>query len=359
MSTSNNQLEQVFPDEMISTGNNQLEQVFQDDTYQLTGVAVSKDGRLFTCYPLWPGPHKWGVVEITGPATSRPYPDEQWNSWTEGDDGKNKWVCVQAVYVDDENYLWVVDPACPNMEKVDDHSFKLVKFNLATNSIQEMYRFDGVLSKKSYINDVRVDTSRRVAYLTNSNEGGIVVVNLETGTIRELLHHHYSVKHDPSFKLIVDGKEFKKDGKPVHLQSDGIALTRDGEWLYYKPLTDNKLYRIRTEFLRDEELSKHKLEDAVEDLGTFAVTDGMIFDRSGNLYQGDYQNYKMVKISPERRMQDVVADDRLIWPDSYSISDDGYLYISCSQINKQPDYNEGENKRTTPYAIYRMKLPGT
>lgn len=33
-----------------------------------------------------------------------------------------------------------------------------------------------------------------------------------------------------------------------------------------------------------------------------------------------------------------------------------YLYISCSQINKQPDYNEGENKRTTPYAIYRMKL---
>jgi hypothetical protein len=27
-------------------------------------VAVSKDGRLFTCYPLWPGPHKYDVVEI-------------------------------------------------------------------------------------------------------------------------------------------------------------------------------------------------------------------------------------------------------------------------------------------------------
>ncbi|WP_018615308.1 L-dopachrome tautomerase-related protein [Segetibacter koreensis] len=343
----------------MSTNSNQLEKVFSDDTYQLTGVAVSKDGRVFTCYPLWPGPHKWSVVEIVGPDTCKPFPDEQWNSWKDGDDGKNKWVCAQAVYVDNENYLWVVDPACPFMEQVYDNSYKLVKFNLATNSIEEVYRFDGILSNKSYINDVRVDTQRKVAYLTNMNEGGIVVVNLENGTIIQLLGNHYSVKHDPSFKLIVDGKEFKKQGQPVHLHSDGIALSPDGELLYYKPLTDNKLYRIRTKFLRNEELTEDKVEAAVEDLGTFAVTDGMIFDPTGNLYQGDYQNYKMVKITPELKQEDLVADERLIWPDSYSISADGFLYISCSQINKQPDYNEGENKRTTPYAIYRMKLPAT
>lgn len=343
----------------MSTSSNQLEQVFSDDTYQMTGVAVSKDGRVFTCYPLWPGPHKYSVVEILPNNEVKPYPDKAMNSWKEGEDGKNKWVCVQAVYVDEENYLWVVDPACPYMEQVYDNSYKLAKLNLATNSIEEVYRFGGILSEKSYINDVRVDTHRKVAYLTNSNEGGIVVVNLETGTIRELLRNHYSVKHDPAFKLIVDGKEFKKNGKPVHLQSDGIALTQDGEWLYYKPLTDNKLYRIRTEILRDEELPEDQREAAVEDLGSFSVTDGMIFDKSGNLYLGDYQNYKMVKITSSQKMEDLMADERLIWPDSYAISQDDYLYISCSQINKQPDYNEGENKRTTPYAIYRMKVSAT
>lgn len=340
----------------MRTSNKELEQVFSDDTYQLTGVAVSKEGRVFTCYPLWPGPHKWGVVEIVGPEKSKPYPDEQWNSWTQGENGKNKWVCVQAVYVDDENYLWVVDPACPNMKQVYDNSYKLIKFNLATDSIEKVYTFDGVLSNKSYINDVRVDTQRKIAYLTNSNEGGIVVVNLETGTIRELLRNHHSVKHDPSFKLIVDGKEFKKNGEPVHLQSDGIALTPDGEWLYYKALTDNKLYRIRTELLRNEELSENERTAGVEDLGRFAVTDGMIFDNNDNLYLGDYQNYKIVQITSAHKMEDVLADERLIWPDSYSISKDNYLYISCSQINKQPDYNGGENQRTTPYTIYRMKL---
>src|SRR5690349_18123414 len=141
----------------------ELELVFSDDEYQLTGVAVSNEGRVFTCYPLWPGPHEWGVVEIVGPDASTPYPDEQWNSWKPGDDGKSKWVCVQAVYVDDENYLWVVDPACPNMEEVYDNSFNLVKFNLATNGIEEVYRFGGILSNKSYINDVRVDTKKKVA----------------------------------------------------------------------------------------------------------------------------------------------------------------------------------------------------
>jgi len=341
----------------MSTRNNQLELVFSDDTYQLTGVAVSKEGRVFTCYPLWPGPHKWGVVEIVGPDASRPYPDEQWNNWQEGEDGKNKWVCVQAVYVDAENYLWVVDPACPNMEGVYDNSFKLVKFNLATNRLEEVYRFDGVLGNKSYINDVRVDTRRKVAYLTNSNEGGIVVVDLNSGIARHLLHNHYSVKHDPSFTLLVDGKEFKKNGQPVRLQSDGIALTPDREWLYYKPLTDNKLYRIKTAYLRDEELSEQQLEGHVEDLGHFVVTDGMIFDTNGNLYMSDYQNYSIVQINPALEMKTLVNDERLIWPDSYSISADRYLYVSCSQINKQPDYNEGENKRVSSYTIYKMPLP--
>ena len=266
-------------------------------------------------------------------------------------------MCVQAVYIDAENTLWVVDPACPNMEQVYQQSYKLVKINLATDTIERVYTFEGVLSDKSYINDVRVDTQRKIAYLTNSNEGGIVVVDLITGQARQLLQNHYSVKHDPNFTLLVDDKEFKKQGEPVHIQSDGIALAPDGEWLYYKPLTDNKLYRIQTEYLRNPDLSETEVESQVQDLGRFTTTDGMIFDLDGNLYLGDYQNYAMVQITPDLEMKTIMKDDRLIWPDSYSLSTDGHLYISCSQINKQPDYNEGKNQRTSPYTIYKMFLP--
>lgn len=49
----------------------------------------------------------------------------------------------------------------------------------------------------------------------------------------------------------------------------------------------------------------------------------MIFDQAGNLYLGDLQKSSIVKISPELKMSTLIQDDRLIWPDSYSVSKDG------------------------------------
>ncbi|HEX2606739.1 MAG TPA: L-dopachrome tautomerase-related protein, partial [Flavisolibacter sp.] len=218
--------------------------------------------------------------------------------------------------------------------------------------------FEGVAGEKSYINDVRIDTERKFAYLTNSNEGGILVLDLTTGRARQLLMDHDSVHSDPEYTFIMEGRELMKDGKPAKMQSDGIALTLDGEWLYYKPLTDNKLYRIRTEFLRDDSIDTVQVGEWVEDLGTFNTTDGMIFGARGILYQGDLQASSIVAIDREHKKTTLLQDNRLIWPDSYAFSEEGYLYISCSQIHKQPEYNEGVNKRNTAYAIYRIKTEG-
>ena len=82
--------------------NKQLEIVFQDSIYQLTGVAVSKENRVFTNYPLWSTIYSLAVAEV-GSGSKVAYPDMEWNSWKPGIAGTNKWVCVQAVYIDDEN----------------------------------------------------------------------------------------------------------------------------------------------------------------------------------------------------------------------------------------------------------------
>lgn len=337
-------------------GAGDLTQVFIDSTYQLTGVAVSKEGRLFTNYPLWSDIHKYSLVEVLPGNQVKPYPNEAMNNWQPGESGMDKWVCVQAVYIDDNNTMWVVDPASPKMQGVYQNSHKLVKINLQTNAVERTYSFANVADAKSYINDVRVDTDAQYAYLTNSSEGGIVVVNLTTGTARQVLQEHYSVHTDSSYTFEVDGRELMKNGAPFKTQSDGIALTPDRKYLYYKPLTDNKLYRIATAWLRNDTASAATLAAKVESVGAFTTTDGMIFDKSNNLYLGDIERYRMVRISPDLQMTPLFSDERLIWPDSYSLSADNYLYISCSQIQKQPEYNNGVNKRTTPYAIYKLKL---
>jgi sugar lactone lactonase YvrE len=333
-----------------------LELMFADNTYQLTGVAVSAKGRIFSNYPLWSDTYKYALVEIKD-KKAVPFPNESMNSWKEGQPGKDKWVCVQAVFIDDQDFMWVVDPASPKMKKVYQQSHKLVKINLSNDKVERSYTFEGIADENSYINDVRVDTKLNFAYMTNSNTGGIVVVNLNSGKARQVLQSHYSIRSDPNFKFIIDGKELTKENAAVKMHSDGIALSPDGLWLFYKPLTDNKLYRVRTEDLRNESLDAQQLGSKVQDLGSFVTTDGMIFDPAGNLYLGDLQKSAIVKISPDLKISTLIQDDRLIWPDSYSVSKDGFLYVSCSQIQKQPDYNQGVNKRTSPYTIYRIKLP--
>ena len=135
-----------------------------------------------------------------------------------------------------------------------------------------------------------------------------------------------SVTADPSYTLTIYGHPIMKDGTSLKVNSDDIALTAA------------------------------MLASKVEYLGRFTTTDGMIFDKKGNLYLGDLERYRIVKIDPHLHMSVLIEDHRLIWPDSYQVSDDGYLYVSCSQIHRQPAYNNGVNKRTTPYKIYKIKL---
>ncbi|PWJ57846.1 major royal jelly protein [Dyadobacter jejuensis] len=336
----------------------QLEEVFADSTYQLTGVAVAEGNRIFVNYPYWLDTHSYSVVEVKN-GKSVPYPDAKWNSFKKGEDGQNKFVCVQAVVTDEKGFLWVVDAAGIGLGKVYQNSSKVLKINLSNNEIEKVYRFpENVVNEDVYINDIRVDNDNGFAYLTNSNTGGIVVLNINSGTSRLVLGNATSVKADPNYHFSPLGTELKKgDGSLLKVNSDGIALTPDNQYLYYKPLTDNRLYRIKTDLLRDFKTTETILNKSVEDLGKFITTDGMIFDNKGNLYLGDLEHNSIVKITPDLKMQTIVKDDeQLIWPDSYSISEDGYLYISNSQIQLMPWFHEGKEKFRKPFKILRIKI---
>jgi len=355
---SPNQYSGKSGDKISNDKNAKLEEVFSDSTYQLTGVAVSKDNRVFVNYPYWLDNHSYSVVEIKD-GKPIPYPNAEWNSFKKGEDGQNKFVTVQSVVTDDKGFLWVVDAAGIGLGKVYQHSAKVLKINLATNKIEKIYRFpENVVGEDVYINDIRIDNQNGFAYLTNSNTGGLVVLNINSGESRLVLGNSPSVKSDPNYHFSPLGTELKKgDGSLLKVHSDGIALTPDNQYLYYKPLTDNRLYRIKTELLRDFKTPENVLEENVEDLGKFITTDGMIFDKKGNLYFGDLEKSSIVKITPDLIMQTIVQDkEKLIWPDSYSISDDGYLYISNSQIQLMPWFHNGKEKFKKPFKVFRIKI---
>jgi hypothetical protein len=97
------------------------------------------------------------------------YPDEAINAWdkTPGESARDHFVCVQSVVVDEDDALWILDPASPNFQAVVQGGPKLLKVDLAANKVERVYHFDDVTAPtKSYLNDVRF--TRGFAFISDS-----------------------------------------------------------------------------------------------------------------------------------------------------------------------------------------------
>ncbi|MEJ2722535.1 MAG: L-dopachrome tautomerase-related protein [bacterium] len=197
-------------------------------TRQWTGIAVSRSGRVFVNFPRWSANVPVSVGELKKDGTVDPYPNRELNRWKTGDDPAQKFVCVQSVYVDANNRLWILDPANPLFGGVVEGGAKLIRVDLASNTTVKTYHFDPETApRKSYLNDVRVETKTGTAYMTDSGLGAIVVLDLETGDTRRLLDDDPSTGAE-KVQITIDGKPI-----PVVVHSDGIALDDRGGWLYY------------------------------------------------------------------------------------------------------------------------------
>jgi len=155
---------------------------------QWTGLAVSGSGRIFVNFPRWSADVPVSVGELTGNGGIDPFPNSVLNVWKTGDDPREAFVCVQSVYVDREDHLWILDPANPLFGGVVEGGAKLMRVDLKKNEIEAVFGFDAEIAPPaSYLNDVRIDTQTETAYITDSGLGAIVVLDIKTGIARRLL----------------------------------------------------------------------------------------------------------------------------------------------------------------------------
>jgi sugar lactone lactonase YvrE len=332
----------------------ELQEVASFPTQQLTGVGVSQEsGRIFVNFPNWSDDHTISVAELVNGAP-KPFPNDEWNK---PGDPASHFICVQSVVVDDQNNLWILDPAAPKMQEIVRDGPKLVKVDLRTNKVVQVVPFGGdIAPKKSYLNDVRIDTGRNKAFITDSGKGAIVVVDLKNGKARRLLEGHPSTQPEKDFNLTVDGKQLKdQNGNPPKIASDGIALDTGGGYLYYHALTSHTLYRIKVRDLVDEKLSRKDLESKVENVGDTPAPDGMLETKDGSVYLTDIEGGAVVHWNPlTKNIEPVIADDRLLWPDTLSWGAHGELYVTASQIENMPRFNNGKSTRTQPYRLWKI-----
>jgi sugar lactone lactonase YvrE len=317
-----------------------------------TGVAVAKDGRVFATFPRMDTDTIPYSLAVVSGSQATPWPNVDWNTWNPSVSPQNHFVSVQGLYLDTNNFLWVLDAASPQMRGIVRGGAKLLKFDPTSGQLVQRVDFDETVAYPgSYLNDVRVDAAKNVAYISDSNEGAIIVVNLATGRSRRLLANDPSTKSE-NLILEVEGRVWRNQaGELPAVDIDGIALTPDRTYLYYHATTANSLYRIGTQYLLDESLSAAQLATHVELYGRTEPTDGMIFDPQGYLYLTGVTQNAITRLTPANELQIVTQDPQLKWPDSYAIGPDGALYVTTSQLHIP------RKQRTEPYRLFKLTLP--
>ena len=97
----------------------------------------------------------------------------------------------------------------------------------------------------------------------------------------------------------------------------------------------------------------------MKDLGEKGASDGLESDAEGRVYVTNYETNAITRRKPDGTFETLVSDPTLLWPDTLSLASDSHLYITANQLHRQPQFNEGTDRRQKPYVLYKVKVDGT
>jgi sugar lactone lactonase YvrE len=190
----------------------------------------------------------------------------------------------------------------------------------------------------------------------------LIAVDLATGKSWRRLEGHPSVRPEPGFMDIVEGRPLLERpapgvAKPFLSGADGIAIAPDGSRIWYAPLSGRRFYSVDAAVLADESRSNADAAATIIDHGDKGTScDGLETDDRGRLYVTSAQHDAILRRDPDGRYETIVHDSRILWPDSLAISSDGYLYFTVNQLNRLPRFHEGKDLRQKPWAIFRVRI---
>ena len=313
-------------------------------------IAVSTTGRVFFTFHPEGGPRVKVAEIVAGKAV--PYPSEEFQ---QPEKGAPHFQTPLSMRIDRQDRLWVLDYGRYGFGEP-----RLLAFDLNTNELVHRFDFPSKIAGwLSMLNDFQIDPEGRKIYIADSSLFGrkpaIILYDTEKKTARRLLEGDASVVAKP-YLMNAAGRDMVLFGViPLKIGIDSIALDKQGKWLYYAPVSDDRMYRIATQDLDDESLTPRALAAKVESFGPKTLSDGLTMDLNGNVYVTDMEHSAILALGQNRKLRTLLKDPRLRWPDGLSFGPDDWLYVSCSALHQVILRSAAHVRSHAPYQIFRFK----
>ena len=340
------------------------------------GIKLSKNGTIFCSFPRW-----FDDVIVTFAKYNKeenifePWPSLEMNQKYLNNDpsGLNS---ILGFEIDKYDNLYILDQGRIKKNPALKDSMKLLNYSLNDGQLKNNYTFksDIVDPSNSFLNDVVIDQINKIAYITDSGNSlsgnlsdynsGIIVLKLEDDQQYKILSNHYSVLPDQSFFLHIEKEPVKNSTSPMMTGADGIALSCDGETLYYCPLSGRMIYSILTKDIH-KAIEENKLNNITVYEGfKKEASDGLLASSKGYLYMTGIETgsiYVSNTIEPDllrfyyKDFESFQGNITTMWPDTLAIHD-GFLYFVSNQLNNFPDKINYTNPKNGKYNFAILKF---
>lgn len=287
-------------------------------------VTGSRGGRVFFSHHPFTEPWRFaaGAVFELVDGQARPYPNAAMQAELRG---------VLGMTVDAQDRLWLVQPA--GLER---RPTRLLAFDLKTDTLLFTQELSGVAAP--FAQDLRAAPDGATIYLADTGvlrftEPALLVFDVATRTTRRVLEGHASVRPQDWVITTREGPYTLGYGLVTFsVGVDGLAVSHDGEWLYYATMSHDSVYRVRTRDLRDVSLSATALAERVARVGPKPLSDGIEIDAANNLYITDVEHGGVARLSAAGELQTLVRSDEIVWADGIHIDAAGAVLFTDSQI---------------------------
>lgn len=313
-------------------------------------AAVSATGRIFyTIHPEsnpdYPKLYEWVVGKPV--------------AWPPGVDQQTLFATPLGIKIDGQNRLWLIDPANHGLGQP-----KLLALDLATGATVHTFDFPrDIAPTGSFLQDLNISPDGRFVYIADvgfwAKRPAIVVYDTAARKARRVLNRQASV-YPENFLIRNPIRDMSYFGGILQMKSgvDGIAVSRDGRWLYYAAMNHDTLYRLPAAVLNDFSTLESDIEAKIEAVGKKPLNDGIATDADGNVFVTDIEHSAVLELAPDGKLTTVVKDKRIRWADGLAFGPDGWLYLADSAIPEIILQSATHHAAAAPYHIWRFK-PGT